>query len=222
MFQLQSRHLHRAFHGDHLRKVAKLRRSILPLCQGATSLGIFPLSLPLFFSFCLFSYAGMQFFVYRGVRKLLFRLFLEGGVALWTSWRGACVVGRTVLVSANLLLAAPFVRTRGGGSGGPGIIFVLTSSLNCNSLDYCKRRGFRAPGVSGLTRDKVHFARYCSKAAIDTPSHSYLLANARDKRAPMHNGLRLSPRKRFPLPSSTHAVFRMVGSTKCGASTFNG
>lgn len=133
-----------------------------------------------------------------------------------------------VLCKDMLLVNFSKVRpnfTRGGGSGAPrhpGIIFVLTSSLNCNSLDYCKRRGFSAPGVSLLTRGKVHFARYCSNAAIDTPSQSYLLANARDNRATVQKGGRLGPRKRFPLPTSSHAVFRLFGSTNCRANAFNG
>lgn len=70
--------------------------------------------------------------------------------------------------------------TRGDGkrgSRGPGVVCVFTSSLNVNSLDYCKTAGIDAPGVSHLTKRNIRFAGTCTASTADAPSHFKLLAN---------------------------------------------
>lgn len=70
------------------------------------------------------------------------------------------------------------IRTRGGGRGasGPGIVFVCTSSLKCNSLRYCKTGGMRAPGIGHLTSRKVQFVGTRTATTADAPSECSVLA----------------------------------------------
>lgn len=68
-------------------------------------------------------------------------------------------------------------RAKGGGRRGPGVVCVFTSSLNVNSLDYCKTAGIDAPGVSQLTKRNMRFAGTCTASTADAPSHFKLLAN---------------------------------------------
>lgn len=57
----------------------------------------------------------------------------------------------------------------------PGVVLVLYSSVKFSSLTYCKKR-MRAPGVSFLTRGKMHFDRF-GGAKEDYPDQTTLLAN---------------------------------------------
>lgn len=102
-------------------------------------------------------------------------------------------VGRGVVCDDTLLIKLndPRTFTRGRGTRaprGPGVVFVVYSSVKCKSLKYCKRPCVDAPGVSGVTHRNVHFARTCTKDPIDTPSHTSLVAKRRAKRYRIHNG----------------------------------
>lgn len=98
-------------------------------------------------------------------------------------WPGCEGVGRSLLIYVSTLSKltklAKYNRTRGRrtpGLGHPGIVFVCSSSLNVNSLDYCKTAGVSAPGVSGLTTRKMRFAGTCTASTADAPSHCNVLA----------------------------------------------
>lgn len=56
------------------------------------------------------------------------------------------------------------------------MVFVVTSSLNCKSVDYCNTRHIRAPRMSALTDDNVHFASTRTMTSADAPSHCSLFA----------------------------------------------
>lgn len=91
------------------------------------------------------------------------------------------------LVDNALLLSALSTGKRGGSSG-PGVVFVLYSSVKCNSLKYCNRPFVHAPRVSTVTDRKVHFARTCTNDPIDTPSETSFVAKRRANRYRMHKG----------------------------------
>lgn len=103
-------------------------------------------------------------------------------IRLWVSG----VVGQPCLLLTYLSPMTYLVTTdkrgkKGGGRGIgsqrlPGIIFVCTSSLKCNSLRYCKTGGMRAPGIGHLTSRNVHFAGTRTATTADAPSHCSVLA----------------------------------------------
>lgn len=69
-------------------------------------------------------------------------------------------------------------RPEGGPVGGrrPGVVLVMTSSLKCNSLDYCNTRHVSAPNVSHVTGRKVHFARKFYATTASAPDHCSIVA----------------------------------------------
>lgn len=105
-------------------------------------------------------------------------------------WRAGNVGGlRGLACYVKLItITTPRTRTTAPSSRGPGVLFVLYSSVKCNSLKYCNRPFVRAPYVSRVTRRNVQFARTCTKDPIDTPSHTAVVAKRRDKRKRIENG----------------------------------
>lgn len=93
------------------------------------------------------------------------------------------VVGSAVMLKVKTALLTSYSKgergTRRGMArrrGGPGIVFLVTSSVNCNSLDYGKSGAVRAPGIRHLTTRNIHFASTRTITTADAPSHCSLFA----------------------------------------------
>lgn len=195
---------------------------------------------------CRFSFGGIRVVygvtVCRGVVRgwyhcRLFFLLLRGGAA------GGLVVGGGTFVKTvtTSLMPKRTAVTRGGTMGTatsePGVVFVLTSSLKCNSLSYCNDGAVGAPGVSGLTTANAQFGRDCTKSNVDSPSHYTLVANGGAKGDHVQSGVYATKKvanlgvgpgnsaaviHEADLRPRSAAVTAMLRTTNCGAYLIGG
>lgn len=138
----------------------------------------------------------------------------HGGVRRVWSRGGRRRVGRTLsLVKISFLSIIDSLTT----SGGPGVVLVLTSSVQTSKVGFLKGRRIRAPGLSGLTKRDAIFAgtRVVNNASktIDVPDQTVLVAKG------CLCGLR---GRKTAVPGSRAVVNRALRGTNCGAFRANG
>ncbi len=127
---------------------------------------------------------------------------------------------QTILFSAGLLLATPFLHAQNGKGQKPNIVFILADDLGYGDLSCYGQEKFMTPNIDRLAQNGMRFTQCYSGTTVSAPSRSCLLTGTHSGHTPVRGNLELQPEGQFPLPDDAYTIFEVMKEAGYKTSAF--